>query len=170
MMSIRTESEESTSSAEIRLKVKVGSNEVEIETSIKTIREVIDLIPIILEKISTNDTSVKNKDDSKLESFLQVSEEQKSLESRSQSFPEIKVEKNDSLGTIITKMFREAWGKQPRRLSQVKDALDARGLIYPRQSVAVSLLRLAQSGRLRRFRGEDGEFIYTFSTSLAVED
>jgi len=44
--------------------------------------------------------------------------------------------------------------------------LETFGLIYPKQSVAVALLRLAKEGKLRRFKQPDGEFVYTVPTSL----
>ena len=95
------------------------------------------------------------------EEILSIEEKQSdNLESKSSQYPKIIIEKNDSLSVIILKMFEDEWGKNPRKLNQVKEALEARGLIYPRQSVAVSLLRLAQSGKLRRFKGKNGEFVY----------
>jgi hypothetical protein len=76
------------------------------------------------------------------------------------------VEKGESLPSIMTKLFGFSWGRTPRRLIEVKGALESFGLVYPRQSVAVALLRLAQEGKLRRFKGPDGDFLYTSSTSL----
>ena len=38
--------------------------------------------------------------------------------------------------------------------------------MYPKQTVAVTLLRMAKSGRLRRFKSNTGEYVYTASTSL----
>ena len=77
--------------------------------------------------------------------------------------------RDDSLSDVITKVFLQPWGRQPRKLSQVREVLDSYGLIYPKQSVAVALLRLAQGGKLRRFKGEEGEFVYLASTALLGE-
>lgn len=35
---------------------------------------------------------------------------------------------------------------------------------YPKQSVAVALLRLAKTTKIRRFKAEDGEYVYTTSS------
>ena len=80
--------------------------------------------------------------------------------------PTITLEKGDSLSEIITKFFADQWGKSPRKLSEVRDALQSYGLNYPKQSVAVALLRLAKSSRMRRFKSESGEYVYTASTSM----
>ncbi|BBE42948.1 hypothetical protein [Conexivisphaera calida] len=73
--------------------------------------------------------------------------------------PDVKVEKGDSLADVIKKMFDSSWGRRPRRLSEVMDALSSFGLIYPKSSVAVALLRLAKDGEIRRFK-EGGEYVY----------
>jgi hypothetical protein len=85
------------------------------------------------------------------------------------TLPDIRIDKGDSLSDIILKMFKSTWGRGARRLSDVKRALEHYGLSYPKQSVAVTLLRLAQHGKLRRFKGQDNEFVYTASTELLTE-
>ena len=65
---------------------------------------------------------------------------------------------------MISKFFADPWGMSPRKLMEVREALQSYGLNYPKQSVAVALLRLAKSSRIRRFKGEGGEYVYTAST------
>ena len=48
----------------------------------------------------------------------------------------------------------------------MREALQSYGLNYPKQSVAVALLRLAKTTKLRRFKAEDGEFVYTSASTL----
>ncbi len=71
------------------------------------------------------------------------------------------LEKGDSLAEVIGKFFSGPWGRERRKLSDVREALQSYGLNYPKQSVAVALLRLAKTTKLRRFKAEDGEFVYT---------
>ena len=71
------------------------------------------------------------------------------------------LEKGDSLADVIGKFFSAPWGRERRKLSDVREALQSYGLNYPKQSVAVALLRLAKATKLRRFKAEDGEFVYT---------
>ncbi len=78
--------------------------------------------------------------------------------------PMIAVEKGDSLSDIISKFFADQWGRAPKKLSDVREALQAYGLNYPKQSVAVALLRLAKNSKIRRFKSEGGEYVYTAST------
>src|SRR5208282_1679810 len=83
------------------------------------------------------------------------------------SVPVVTIEKGDSLSDVISKFFSDSWGRSPRKLMEVRDALQSYGLNYPKQSVAVALLRLAKGSKLRRFKGEGGEYVYTASTGAA---
>jgi hypothetical protein len=86
------------------------------------------------------------------------------LQGRTQ-LPAIAVEKGDSLSEIISKFFSDHWGKNPHKLSEVREALQSYGLNYPKQSVAVALLRLAKASKIRRFKSDGGEFVYTATTT-----
>jgi hypothetical protein len=78
--------------------------------------------------------------------------------------PAVTIEKGDSLSDVISKFFADPWGASPKKLMEVREALQSYGLNYPKQSVAVALLRLAKGSRIRRFKGEVGEYVYTAST------
>jgi hypothetical protein len=80
------------------------------------------------------------------------------------SIPIVTIEKGDSLSEVISKFFSDSWGRSPKKLMEVREALQSYGLNYPKQSVAVALLRLAKGSKIRRFKGEGGEYVYTAST------
>ena len=155
----------------VKMRVKAGANEVEIEAPIAAIKDALNLLPELVGRLPREEQS--NKTESPSMPFPhndgQTGHVPASQPSIRISIPEIQVERGDSLTDVITKIFRNSWGRQPRKLGQVREVLDSRGLIYPKQSIAVALLRLAQSGRLRRFKNETGEFVYTASTALENE-
>ena len=140
----------------------MGVNEVEIEGPKEAVRDLIDLVPEIAAKIAPSLSQPQQAPQVQMAPPPQALPQPAPL----QELPELKVEKGESLPSIITKLFGTSWGRTPRRLLEVKGALESYGLVYPRQSVAVALLRLAQEGKLRRFKGGDGDFLYTSSTSL----
>ena len=151
------------SSNNVKIKVKFGVNEVEIESPLDSIHDAVDTIPSIIRNLGT---SVKASESVTAELNKQINGIETNLEV---NMPEIKIEKGDSLSNMIVKMFKDSWGKQSRRLSDVREVLDTYGLSYPKQSVAVTLMRLTQNGKLRRFKGNDGEFIYTAASILFPE-
>jgi hypothetical protein len=162
-------SQSSTSSDRIRIKVRSGQAEAEVEAEAGRIREAIDLIPEMVAKLPTQRTEPARQE----AVFREPTQSQVSmasagaLEGQSPAQqPGITVEKGDSLSDIISKFFSEPWGKSPRKLSEVRETLQSYGLNYPKQSVAVALLRLAKSSRIRRFKSVGGEYVYTASTSM----
>ncbi len=162
--------------------MKIGLNEVEIEGTTSDIEKTIELIPAMLqalpeEMLNQQPRLTLTQPDTEYNRLDNFTSSAQSAQSTGQPqapspsvFPEIHVEKGDSLSDIITKLFTNSWGRNPRKLGDVRDALQSYGQVYPKQSVAVALLRLAQSGKLRRFKSEGGEFVYTASTSLSSED
>jgi hypothetical protein len=153
------------SSDRIKIRVRSGQNEAEIEAEISQMREAIALIPEITSKFPETRPELRH---------VGVSSEPASsspvpVEARPPAeIPSIAVEKGDSLSDIISKFFADQWGKNPRKLSEVRSALQSYGLNYPKQSVAVALLRLAKSSRIRRFKSDGGEYVYTASTSMMM--
>lgn len=124
----------------IKIRVRVGSNEIEVESPLELMNNAIEFIPKLVEKIESG---------------------------KDYNIPNISINKNDSLSDIIIKIFRDDWGKSARRLSEVKDMIESYGLNYPKQSIAVTLMRLAQNGKLRRFK-QNNEYLYTARTILNI--
>ena len=56
----------------------------------------------------------------------------------------------------IAKLFASNWGKKPRTLRQIIDAMKLNAIYYPDQNVAVELKRMTQVGILRRLRTKEG--------------
>ncbi len=147
----------------VRIRVRSGQSEAEIEADLAHIAEAIELIPEILSRFPTEPVVQTSR--APPSGAASQPEQQPSAPS---SLPSVSIDRGDSLGDIVSKFFADQWGKNPRKLSDVREALQSFGLNYPKQSVAVALLRLAKGSKIRRFKAEGGEFVYTASTSLLV--
>jgi hypothetical protein len=153
-----------SSSERIRIRVRSGQNEAEIEASPDQIREAIALISEITSKFPEGRSDMRQ-----MVMHSEPAPAQAQPDSNgAMQLPAIAVEKGDSLSDIISKFFADQWGKVPRKLSDVREVLQSYGLNYPKQSVAVALLRLAKASKIRRFKGEAGEYVYTASTSAMM--
>lgn len=142
-----------------KIRVKLGQAEAEVEADPDHLREAIELIPEVAAKLPGLGTRGVDTVRTRAEEH-----EVNHTETRVPSQPPvIAVEKGDSLADVIGKFFSNPWGRERRKLSDVREALQSYGLNYPKQSVAVALLRLAKSTKIRRFKAEDGEFVYTAS-------
>lgn len=144
-----------------KIRVRVGAAEAEVEAEPEHIREAIDLVPELAAKLP------KQGRDGLEPREAPSAPVGEAVQSASPSeIPLVSLEKGDSLADVIGKFFSGPWGRERRKLSDVREALQSYGLNYPKQSVAVALLRLAKTTKLRRFKAEDGEFVYTSGTTL----
>jgi len=143
-----------------KIRVKLGPAEAEVEADPEHLREAIELIPEVAAKLpgagahGTEGVKVMP---------AERTDESAALPGPGQ-LPVIALDKGDSLADVIGKFFADPWGRDRRKLSDVRGALQSYGMNYPKQSVAVALLRLAKATKIRRFKAEDGEFVYTAST------
>jgi len=145
-----------------RIRVKIGQAEAEVDADPEHLKEAIELVPELASKLPQQ---VREMPVIQREAAVNASTEQQ--QPTSTEFPVISLEKGDSLADVIAKFFSSPWGRERRKLSDVREALQSYGLNYPKQSVAVALLRLAKTTKLRRFKAEDGEYVYTSSTTFA---
>ena len=153
----------------VKIKVKSGESEAEVEGPLANIREAIELIPEILAKLPRYGIGAKPQPAGPVAEIgasraTEPAYPASHSPAPTSAIPTVTVEKGDSLSDVISKFFSDSWGRSPRKLMEVREALQSYGLNYPKQSVAVALLRLAKGSRLRRFKGEGGEYVYTAST------
>jgi hypothetical protein len=163
----------------LRVRVKVNNSEIEIETSdVDRLQEAVNAAAKLLDALSLKQTASHQEDElvkamvgGKLVEQPQVSvsitEEDQGLNVISE-LPDIRISKDDTLPTVIVKMFSTEWGRKPRKLMEIKNALDSYGMVHPKQSVAVTLLRLAKSGKLRRFKDSKGEYVYVAGPEITA--
>lgn len=147
----------------VKIRVKLGAAEAEVEAEPDHLKEAIDLVPELLEMLPSQPAQRQELP------AVPVQQHDSSQQGGEASIPSVPVEKGDSLADVIGKFFTDPWGRERRKLSDVREALQSYGLNYPKQSVAVALLRLAKAGRIRRFKAEDGEYVYTSSYPVAPQ-
>jgi len=156
-------------SRNVKIRVKSGESEAEVEASLSDIRQAIELIPEVLAKLPQVGPERRPAPvSSPARAAPPYPSEPPSAAVQApaapSSIPTVSIEKGDSLSDVISKFFSDSWGRNPRKLMEVREALQSYGLNYPKQSVAVALLRLAKSSKIRRFKGEGGEYVYTAAT------
>ena len=157
-----------------KIRVRIGGTEAEVEADPDHLAEAIELIPNLATKLHVAAgqgaplaMQRSPPPDGQTEERGKAGREGSWLTRQSQNqLPVIRVEKGDSLADVIGKFFADPWGRDRRKLLDVREALQSYGMNYPKQSVAVALLRLAKATKIRRFKAEDGEFVYTSASAL----
>lgn len=144
-----------------KIRVRVGQSEAEVDADPDHLRDAIELIPEVAAKLLSRGR------DGPADAAPPQSPDEGQRGSPPQ-IPSVVLEKGDSLAEVIGKFFAGPWGREKRKLSDVREALQSYGLNYPKQSVAVALLRLAKTTKLRRFKAEDGEYVYTSAAAVPL--
>ena len=147
-----------------KIRLKVGNSEVEIEAEQAHLKEAIDLVPELAAKLPL----AQGGGVVALPPREGVAPQIGSASAVGSELPAVAIEKGDSLADVISKFFSDPWGRERRKLLDVREALQSYGLNYPKQSVAVALLRLAKTTKIRRFKADDGEYVYTAGTLIAT--
>lgn len=62
---------------------------------------------------------------------------------------------SDAIGTLL----QTNWGKQPRSMAEIKEALEANALYFSKGTLSGTLTLMTKGGRLRRFK-KDGHWVY----------
>ena len=142
-----------------KIRVKLGPAEAEVEADEEHLREAIELIPEVATRLSG---AVAHGAEG-VKAMPAEGGDESAVTHGPGQLPVVALEKGDSLADVIGKFFADPWGRDSRKLSDVRKALQSYGMNYPKQSVAVALLRLAKATKIRRFKAEDGVFVYTAS-------
>jgi len=145
-----------------KIRVKIGQAEAEVEADPEHLKEAIELVPELAAKLPTQRAEGPGE---RAEPGIEIQGDV-SPQGTPAELPVVMLEKGDSLADVIGKFFAGPWGRDRRKLSDVREALQSYGLNYPKQSVAVALLRLAKTTKLRRFKAEDGEYVYTSASNV----
>jgi len=62
----------------------------------------------------------------------------------------------------ILQLLRSPWGKHPKTLREIEEALRINAIHYPQASIATRLMELTKRGKLRRLK-KDGLLAYVYS-------
>jgi len=156
------------------IKLKIGENEIEISGQRKDMDSLGALAMKMLEETFQLSSNVVDKQQT-IQKVSPVNTNIGTYETETEKniykidqMPQVSLEPNAPLSANILKLFSAEWGRKPRRLAEVKEILDNFGLVYPKQTVAVTLLRLAKEGKIRRFKSERGEYVYVSSATISV--
>jgi hypothetical protein len=132
----------------IELKFKYGSIEIELKGSREDVEYFLNKVFSFLEGEVVSSR------------YEKVAEGKAGLKDVIEKFPKIVIKGGEPLTEILTTLFSSEWGREPRNLREVIEALETYGLYYSKSTVAVSLNRLVKRGVLRRIRGKDGVYRY----------
>jgi hypothetical protein len=137
------------------LKVRIGEMEVELGGDKAEVLSTLDELPNIVEKVSASFQG---------ESTGHRSRPKKQVENgEPEDLPQIF--RTTQCSEAVTSLLTTPWGKKPRTISELREAMEANAVFFPKTTLSGVLVWLVKKGSIRRWKDKKKGYLYTMNTS-----
>jgi hypothetical protein len=133
-----------------RLRVRIGDMEVELGGEKSEVISTIDDLDEIVGKVSVAFNEENRKKTAKAK---KPKEEMTPLD-----YP--KVERTNQCGEAVTSLLSMDWGKTPRTIGELREAMEANAIFFPKTTLSGVLVWLVKKGQLRRWKDKKRGYLY----------
>lgn len=140
-----------------RLKVRIGEMEVELGGEKAEVLATLDELPKIVEKVSASfppDASASRQ-----------RPKRQSENHESESLPQIP--RTTQCSEAVTALLSDPWGKTPRTIAELREAMEANAVFFPKTTLSGVLVWLVKKGTVRRYKDKKRGYLYTLNTPEA---
>lgn len=139
------------SNSQFTLRVRIGDQEVEFGGTREEVMAALEDLEEIISKVSK---AFRN--ESRSGAMGKLMDIEHPSKSRYPTIPQTK-----KCSEAVLNLLRTDWGKTPRKLSELREGMEANAIRFPSSTISGSLNWLVKKGRLRRWKGESGRYLYT---------
>jgi len=129
-------------------RVKIGKNEVEISGERDAVLKIIEELPRLMETVSEALKTIESED---------LAEAPKSS---SVKVPEVSA---SSCSEAIIQLLSSDWGKQPRTLAELGEALKTNAVYFPSTTISSVLSWLVRKNKIKRWKTDKG-YVYVLAS------
>jgi hypothetical protein len=135
------------------LKIRIGEIEVELGGSLKEVIETLDNLDDIVNKVSTafKLELSSSKFDKKRNRQVNADEEFPTIQSTTQC------------SEAVRSLLSTNWGKTPRTIGELREAMEANAIFFPKTTLSGVLVWLVKKGTLRRWKDKKRGYIYVIN-------
>jgi len=134
-----------------RLKVRIGDMEIEIGGKRVEVLETLDDLEMIVEKFS----EAFNKD------VIKITESEGDLPRGIKKFPNIP--RTTQCGEAVISILHTEWGETPRTMGELREAMEANAVYFPKTTLSGVLVWLVKKGSLRRWKDKKRGYLYVLN-------
>jgi len=134
-----------------RLKVKIGEMEVELGGEKQEVLSTLDDLKEIVDKV----TIAFNSGPTPETRFVEPA---KAEEAESLKYP--KIPRTNQCSEAIVSLLSTDWGKTPRPIGQLREAMEANAVFFPKTTLSGVLVWLVKKGQLRRWKDKKRGYLY----------
>jgi hypothetical protein len=137
------------------LKVKIGEMEVELGGEKAEVLSTLDELPNIVEKVAVSFQG---------ESTGHRPRPKKQTENAEpEALPQIP--RTTQCSEAVTSLLADPWGKKPRTISELREAMEANAVFFPKTTLSGVLVWLVKKGTVRRWKDKKRGYLYTMNAS-----
>jgi hypothetical protein len=137
-----------------RLKVRIGNVEVELGGAKEEVLATLDDLDLIISKVSRAfDAEVPRPKPAKVEAGASI-----------ERYPNIA--RTNQCSEAVQSLLESDWGKTPRTIGELRRAMEANAIFFPKTTLSGVLVWMVKKGSLRRWKDSKRGYLYMIN----VED
>ena len=135
------------------MKVRIGEMEVELGGEKAEVLSTLDELPLIIGKVSKAfdveasslpEIAVRTLDDSPMLDYP-------------------KINRTNKCGDAVVALLSTEWGTTPRAISELREAMEANAIFFPKTTLSGVLVWLVKKGRIRRWKDKKRGYLYVLN-------
>jgi len=134
-----------------RLKIKIGEMEVELGGDKQEVLSTLDDLKEIVDKVTIAFNSGPMPE-------AKLVEPAKAEEDETLKYP--KIPRTNQCSEAIVSLLSTDWGKTPRPIGQLREAMEANAVFFPKTTLSGVLVWLVKKGQLRRWKDKKRGYLY----------
>ena len=132
------------------MEVELGGDREEVLATLDGLGEIVAKVKVAFSNEGTYKTPARKAEESGIEP---------------RSFPNIP--RTNQCSEAVSSLLQSEWGKSPRGLSELREAMDANAIFFPKTTLSGVLVWLVKKGTIRRFKDKKRGYLYTIGTAEA---
>ena len=139
------------------LKVRIGEMEVELGGDKAEVLSTLDDLPLIMGKVAK---AFDVEAGSLPEVIAQTMDDASMLD-----YP--KIGRTSKCGDAVVALLTTDWGTTPRAISELREAMEANAIFFPKTTLSGVLVWLVKKGRIRRWKDKKRGYLYVLNEAEA---
>ncbi len=136
-----------------RLKVRIGDMEVELGGDKTEVLATLDELDEILGKVSS---AFNGENRAKPAKVKKPKEEPVPMD-----YP--KIGRTNQCGDAVASLLSTEWGKTPRGIGELREAMEANAIFFPKTTLSGVLVWLVKKGQVRRWKDKKRGYLYVLN-------
>jgi hypothetical protein len=138
------------------LRVRIGEMEVELGGAKEEVISTLDDLKGIIEKVSEAFKAEARGSSAMVKGVKQTPESSSPIK-----FP--RIARTTQCGEAVVSLLSTGWGRTPRAISELREAMEANAIFFPKTTLSGVLVWLVKKGKIRRWKDKKRGYLYVLN-------